>query len=250
MIAFEGSRPIYQQLAVRLREEIENGRYPVGTLMPPETEISALFNVSRATVREAIRRLQIAGLVSRKAGVGTRIVSKSPVATYSQLGSSIEELVENARSIRMIVNKTEDIVADEALTAVLECRLRQKFLRLEGVVHAVSSARSTAKPFYWVEIYVAEAYAGIRNLVTRHSGLVASLIEQHYDEPITEIRQKITATTVSKPIAKILSVSPNTPALHFQRWYYGRNESLMQVTQSVRPADRFAYCTSLKRAGL
>jgi GntR family transcriptional regulator len=249
-MGIEGSRPIYQQLAARLREEIENGRYPVGTLMPPETEISSSFNVSRATVREAIRRLQIAGLVSRKAGVGTRIESKSALTTYSQLGSSIDELAENARSIRFNVIKTEDVIADEKLADLLRCKPNQQFLRLEGLVHAASSARSAGKPFYWVEIYVAPAYSGIRDLVTSRTGLVASLIEEHYGEPIAEIKQEITATKMPSRIAKILGSSSGTPALRFQRWYYGRHAALMQVTLSVRPADRFTYRTTLKRAGV
>lgn len=247
MAFIDDSRPRYQLLATRLREDIEAGRYPVGTLLPTEMEISAQYNVSRSTVREAIRRLQVAGLVSRRAGVGTRIESTAPVATYSQLGSSIEELVENAKEIRMSVATSEDVIADAELAEMLRCKPQQRFLRLEGVVRP-ARPRSSKLPFYWVQIYVAAAFAGIRDLVPQHNGLVASLIEQHYKEPITEIRQEVTATITEAPIAKILSVTKGTPALRFQRWYYGRNSSLMQITVSVRPAGRFTYCTRLRRA--
>jgi len=247
MTLIEGSRPRYQLLATRLREEIQTGRYAVGSLMPTEMEISAQYNVSRSTVREAIRRLQVAGLVSRRPGVGTRIESAAPVATYSQFGSSIEELVENAKEIRLSLMSSEDVVADEDLAGKLRCRPNQRFLRLEGVVRSVGQ-RSSKPPYYWVEIYVAAAFAGIRDLVSVHNGLVASLIEQHYQEPITEIRQEVTAAKTTAPIAKILSVATNAPALRFQRWYYGRDSSLMQITISVRPADRFTYCTRLRRA--
>ncbi|MEI8152873.1 MAG: GntR family transcriptional regulator [Hyphomicrobiales bacterium] len=246
MTFIEGSRPRYQLLATRLREEIQTGRFAVGSLMPTEMEISAQYNVSRSTVREAIRRLQVAGLVSRRPGVGTRIESAAPVATYSQLGSSIEELAENAKGIRFSAMHSEDVIADEALAEKLRCRPNQQFLRLKGVVRS-AGRRSSKPPYYWVEIYVAAAYAGIRDLISGHSGLVASLIEQHYQEPITEIRQEVTATQTGPAIAEILAVKPNAPALRFQRWYYGRNSSLMQITISVRPADRFTYCTRLRR---
>jgi DNA-binding GntR family transcriptional regulator len=242
----EGARPRYQLLAARLREDIETGRYPVGSLMPPETEIGAHYNVSRSTVREAIRRLQVAGLVSRRAGVGTRIESISAVSTYSQFGSSIEELVENAKEIRLTVTKANDIIVDAKLANFLRCKPNQKFLRLEGLVRPALN-RPSRPPFYWVEIYVAAGYAGIRDLVSQHNGLVATLIEQHYKEPISEIRQEITATRTKARMAKILGVPKNTPALQFQRWYYGRNSSLMQITVSVRPAGRFTYCTRILR---
>jgi DNA-binding GntR family transcriptional regulator len=249
MTIIDGGRPRYQLLAARLREEIEMGRYPVGSLMPTEREISSQYNVSRSTVREAIRRLQAAGLVSRRAGVGTRIESSAPVATYSQLGSSIQELVESGKEIRMNVTKSEDVIADDTLADILRCKPGQQFLRLEGVVWP-TRPRSSKHPFYWVEIYVPPAYAGIRNRVARHDGLIASLIEQSYGEPIVEIKQEVTATLTGTKIGRVLSVPKGTPALRFQRWYYGNNSSLMQITISVRPAGRFSYCSQIRRSAL
>ncbi len=249
MTYVDGGRPRYQFLATRLREDIEAGRYQVGTLMPTEMEISAQYNVSRSTVREAIRRLQIAGFVSRRPGVGTRIESAASVTTYSQLGSSIEELVTNAQKIRLSVSNSEDVIADEDLAELLRCKPRQRFLLMEGVVRP-AKPRSSKLPFYWVQIYVAAVYAGIRDLVPQHTGLVASLIEQHYNEPIIEIRQEVTAILTDARVAKILSVAKGTPALRFQRWYYGRDASPMQITVSVRPADRFTYYTRIRRTGV
>jgi DNA-binding GntR family transcriptional regulator len=247
MTIIEGGRPRYQMLAARLREDIEKGRYPVGSLMPTEIELVAQYNVSRSTVREAIRRLQAAGLVSRRAGVGTRIESSAPLATYSQRGSSIQELVENGKEIRMSVARSEDIVADDALAEILRCRPGQQFLRLDGVVRP-ARPRVSKHPFYWVEIYVPPAYAGIRDHVAQHDGLIASLIEQYYEEPIIEIKQEVTATLTGAKIGKALSVPKNTPALRFQRWYYGNSSALMQITISVRPAGRFTYCSQIRRA--
>jgi GntR family transcriptional regulator len=248
MTIIEGGRPRYQLLAARLREDIERGRYPVGSLMPTEIEICTQYSVSRSTVREAIRRLQAAGLVSRRAGVGTRIESSAPIATYSQRGSSIQELVENAKEIRMSVTKSEDVVADEPRAEVLRCKAGQQFLRLEGVV-SPARPRVSKHPFYWVEIYVPPAYDGIRHHIAQHDGLIASLIEQYYGEPIVEIKQEVTATLTGAKIGKALSVSKTTPALRFQRWYYGKNSSLMQITISVRPAGRFTYCSQIRRSG-
>jgi DNA-binding GntR family transcriptional regulator len=70
-----------------------------------------------------MRRLQAAGLVSRRAGIGTRIESSAPVATYSQRGSSIQELVENGQEIPTSVTNSEDVIADDALAEVLRCKL-------------------------------------------------------------------------------------------------------------------------------
>lgn len=49
--------PLYFQLEKLILEEIENGSYPVGSLIPTEKELSQIFDISRTTVRQAISNL-------------------------------------------------------------------------------------------------------------------------------------------------------------------------------------------------
>jgi GntR family transcriptional repressor for pyruvate dehydrogenase complex len=55
-------------LANELRERILNGEFEEGAALPPERELVAQTRMSRATVREALRILQVQGLVRVKAG--------------------------------------------------------------------------------------------------------------------------------------------------------------------------------------
>ena len=55
-------------LADELRERILNGEFAEGDALPPERELQAQTRMSRATVREALRILQVQGLVRVKAG--------------------------------------------------------------------------------------------------------------------------------------------------------------------------------------
>jgi DNA-binding FadR family transcriptional regulator len=55
-------RPVYEQVADRLRESILSGELPPGSALPPERELSERFGVGRTTVREALRSLQTRGL--------------------------------------------------------------------------------------------------------------------------------------------------------------------------------------------
>ncbi len=61
---------LYQDLARSLIEELAAGRYPVGTRLPAERELAALYGVSRPTVREAIIALEVMGLVEVRIGAG------------------------------------------------------------------------------------------------------------------------------------------------------------------------------------
>lgn len=55
-------------LANELRERILTGEFAEGMALPPERELVAQTRMSRATVREALRILQVQGLVRIKAG--------------------------------------------------------------------------------------------------------------------------------------------------------------------------------------
>ena len=59
----ESSSPLYHQLMQRLAEDIERGKYPVGSRIPPEHELEALYKVSRVTVRRALSELTAEGLL-------------------------------------------------------------------------------------------------------------------------------------------------------------------------------------------
>ncbi|MBP1820728.1 GntR family transcriptional regulator [Mycobacterium sp. OAE908] len=67
-------------LADRLRdellEEISSSQLQPGAKLPSEGELAKRFNVSRATVREAVRGLVEAGYVSRRRGSGSYVTER------------------------------------------------------------------------------------------------------------------------------------------------------------------------------
>ena len=64
---------LYQELARKLIDELAAGKYAVGDRMPAERELSAEYDVSRPTVREAIIALEVQGLVEVKVGSGAYV---------------------------------------------------------------------------------------------------------------------------------------------------------------------------------
>ena len=58
-----------------LVSELRAGKYEVGDKLPNEDDLAARFDVSRATVREAVRGLLEVGYLTRKHGLGTYVTS-------------------------------------------------------------------------------------------------------------------------------------------------------------------------------
>jgi DNA-binding FadR family transcriptional regulator len=74
--------PLVEQAADRLREQIADGHWPVGTKLPGETTLAKELGVGRSTVREALRALAGAGLVQPRHGSGVFVIATEPVEDW------------------------------------------------------------------------------------------------------------------------------------------------------------------------
>jgi GntR family transcriptional repressor for pyruvate dehydrogenase complex len=68
--------PAYTRVSSEIERKIMARQLEVGELLPPETEIARQFGVHRSTVREALRRLESAGLLSRRTGSKRMVVTR------------------------------------------------------------------------------------------------------------------------------------------------------------------------------
>src|SRR6476661_5302895 len=64
---------VSSQIHAQLRAEILSGRYAAGDALPSERRLSEELETSRHAVREALKRLQQAGLVHISQGGATRV---------------------------------------------------------------------------------------------------------------------------------------------------------------------------------
>jgi DNA-binding LacI/PurR family transcriptional regulator len=85
--------PRYRQVYGALERGIRSGRWQLGDQLPSEAQLGRDFATSRITVGRAVRDLQLAGLVERRAGSGTFVRATRGPATHS-FGLLIPELGE------------------------------------------------------------------------------------------------------------------------------------------------------------
>ncbi|MGL4209296.1 MAG: FadR/GntR family transcriptional regulator, partial [Candidatus Adiutrix sp.] len=72
-----------------IQGQIAKGELPVGHLFPPQHILADLLGVSRSTVREAMNKLTMLGLLAAKPGVGTTVIAKGPVSSMVALGQHL-----------------------------------------------------------------------------------------------------------------------------------------------------------------
>ncbi len=239
------SPPRYILMAQRLVEEITAGRYPVGSLLPTEATLGTQYGVSRHTVREALREVLALGLVARRQGVGTRVISLTPSRGFSQRLSSVDDLLQFAMGTRLIDVTSQEVVADTQLAAAGQFQTGQKLIRFEAL--RVPSDDIGAPPLAWTELYIIDAYAGIRDQVGVREGAVGWHIEQRYGVRIMEIQQEINAVTVDDALAPRIRVPMESPALRIERWYIGDDGQVFEYTVSINPENRYSFSMRLTR---
>jgi len=64
----------YKEIAAQLRQQILDGSYPPGSLLPTEQQLCALHQVSRQTIRTALQSLADEGMILRRQGSGSRVL--------------------------------------------------------------------------------------------------------------------------------------------------------------------------------
>src|SRR6516225_431082 len=80
---------VYAEVASQIHRLIAEGHLEPGDRLPPERELAETFGVSRTSVRDAIRVLEMRGLVEPRHGEGT-LVKQVPVdAIVSRLADRV-----------------------------------------------------------------------------------------------------------------------------------------------------------------
>ena len=235
-------QPQYALVAQRLMDDIASGRYPVGSLLPAELDLCTQFGVSRHTMREAIRRLLERGLVTRQRGIGTTVKSNRIENRYVQTTAKIADLPRYVEDTRLVTTQAEDVIADEALAAVLKCPPGQRWVKVTGFRHV----NKGKLPMALTDIYISAAYGGIRKLIGTMKVPVYTMLEKQYSLTIVEVQQEISATIIGAADAKRLSVKPGSAGLVVTRRYLNDNDHTIEVAVNLHPADRFSYSMSMR----
>ncbi|HLJ99985.1 MAG TPA: GntR family transcriptional regulator [Streptosporangiaceae bacterium] len=110
--------PLYFQIAESLKRSITEGRLKPGERLDNELELTQQLGVSRPTVRQAVQRLVDEGLVVRRRGLGTVVVTPRILRSVG-LTSLYDDLAATGRHPETKVLAVTDVTADDQVAALL-----------------------------------------------------------------------------------------------------------------------------------
>jgi GntR family transcriptional repressor for pyruvate dehydrogenase complex len=159
----EGSRPLTLrprtlalELVEAIGERIRDGRLAPGDKLPTEAEIMAQFEVSRTVVREAISKLQAAGQVETRHGVGTFVIGVGDLGGF-RIGPEQFNTLRDAIAVlelRMGVETEAAALAAQRRTKDNLAAMRQA---LDAVAQAVEEGRNSVAADFQFHLEIARA---------------------------------------------------------------------------------------------
>lgn len=203
----QDAQPLYKQLVQALKDDINSGKYPEGSRLPSEQELSALYQVSRITVRSALKELSEQAMVVRKQGKGTYVGPKKLKRNLSLATSFTQACREMGKKpgAKMVSAGLEEATqADrEALDlpegAEVVCLRRLRYA--DGVPISVEEDRFPAR------------YAFLLDEDLEDTSLL-DLLEKKYDITFYDVHRTIELVYAPHPIAKLLDCPGRTPMLY------------------------------------
>jgi GntR family transcriptional regulator len=95
-----------------LREAIHSGKYASGERIPSEETIARELHASRATVRDALSRLEVTGLVVRRHGSGTYVAPRAAVVSsrIDRVSTLTEVIIENGLEPEIVDWKVVEVI--------------------------------------------------------------------------------------------------------------------------------------------
>ena len=115
---------LYQSIVEQIEALLEKGELLPGDQLPAERALADQFQVSRASVREALRTLELLGIVETRAGGGTFIRQVAP----DDLARPLQSLIARGHTLQDVIEfrgVVEPAIAALAATRVTPAQLAE-----------------------------------------------------------------------------------------------------------------------------
>lgn len=219
------NRPLYAQTAALVEKYIEGRGLVPGKRLPPEATLADELGVSRSTIREALRELELHGRIERVHGRGTIVAEPPPILT----GLTTLESLESLASRQGWRCGTENVVIEEI-------PMPQNLAGVLGVEPgADSSYLSRIKTRDWrpicrMETWIPSIRVFPEELRQRFDGSITELLLNTEGARVDYAIAEVDAAGADADVAAALNVAVGSPIVILTEVFY------------QNPASPLCYC--------
>ena len=243
LIDREDHQKLYLQLLHIIKRKIEGGEWPVGSQIPTEEELCAMFNVSRATVRTAVLELVRQGYLKRQQGKGTFIHKNILSAGLAMLTNLKELMFEEG------IDLTTKVMARTVMMPVDDLDVKLNIPPDKHIIYIKRLYSVDEEPVLLQETYVPYHLCPLllEDDIEHHS--LFDIFEKNYGIKITKVDNHIDITHLTLNEGRAIGLSEGAAAILLSQHFYS-GDTLIMYARSVKRPDRFQFYIDLERKSL
>jgi GntR family transcriptional regulator len=231
--------PLYVQIADSLIERIRTGDLVPEQRLPSERELSKSLNVSRMTLRAALRELDNKGLLVRRPGDGTYVAKPK----IERQAAKLVPFTENMRSrgyqasARLIV--FEQRYAKVSIASNLKIPVSAPvyyFQRLRLINNEPVLLEKCTMPI--------DRFPNLEQHDLEKRS-VYEIAETEYDIVPHHSEQSLEAVSATEFEAEFLGIEPGTPLMMERRLAFDKDNHPIEYGQDLYRGDRFRFVTEI-----
>ena len=232
--------PLYRRIETDVRDRIRSGDLRPGAQLPTEVELMDRYEVSRATVRQALRELLAEGLIEIRRGLGTYVTQRRFEHTIGGFYSFSREIERHGLEPRTRVLGLGLELADEAVAVALDVEpgtavVALRRLRLAG-----------DDPLVVETSYLPAArFPGLEAVDFGQVRLYDTLTSAYGCRP-TRARETFEPVLVTADEAALLGQRRGEPALRVERVAFDQDDAPIEFCRSTVRGDRYRYSVELR----
>ena len=241
-INFESYVPYYIQLMEILRGKVQLGIWRPGDQIPGEQDLCGLYRVSRTVVRQALRELELEGVINRRKGKGTFIaLPKISEGLAHKLTGFYQDMVE--RGLKPVTKVLHQNVVPSTEKVA-------QFLKIEPGTKVVDILRLrfiNSEPIHLVTTYIPFEVCPNLATVDLTDRSLYEYLERECGIFIAKGHRYIEAVLASENEAELLCVERGAPLLMLDSISYSESGQPIEYYHAIHRGDRSRFEVELFR---
>ncbi|MGM0502050.1 MAG: GntR family transcriptional regulator [Bacillota bacterium] len=235
--------PLYIQLKNIIEEKIKEENWEPGDLIPSEKELQNQFEVSRITVRQAIKELENEGLVKKKQGKGTYVSFPKLSHELPNLTSFTEDIEAKGLNPESKIISIEKLINAE-IAEKLRTNPQTVFLNIKRLRLINGEAVGIHDCYLDTNMLDEEAVNEIKEMDNDTS--LYDIIED-YNLNISHADETLEGGISDPYISKLLGIKKDFPLLILERITFTENNEAFEFVKMHYRADKYKYSIRLNR---
>jgi GntR family transcriptional regulator len=241
-IDFDSYIPYYIQLMEMLKTQLEDGDLEPGDRIPSEAELGALYRVSRTVVRQALRELELAGMIVRRKGRGTFVAEPKIEESLGQkLTGFYQDMLDQGRRPTTQVLSHEIIPAASLVAQNLE-------IEVGSPVHCIERVRFIDhEPIILVKTFLPANQVPELETYDLENQSLYSVLEKDFGLVLARGKRSMEAVPATEREARYLQIGISDPLLLLDSVTYLEDGRPIEYYHAVHRGDRSRFEVDLVR---